>query len=470
MPGLPLTGDFELGIYSTRAGWVGIPICDAPAFSTGAAAALAATAWVSYRTFSSDGRRTDFLKMLAWFGALIAVTSVLAYFTSLGKILVDGGSSPIPDVWGPFLSRNNFAQFLELAMPAALWLGLREAEGGVHYMLFATIMLAAGLASASRAGSAILLLEAVAVFWIRRKSPMVRRMALGLACGTILFAAIPGIGHLAGRLTEPDPYQGTEGDRALDCGDDFEPALDRIRIGQHSPRCIPPTPSSIREMRWTTRITTGWNGLRKGGFLMRRCGWRLRSGWCVRRSAAGGGSAYWDASCTGVVDYPALPRGSAYRRGRAFVDRHVGSNRPERSSPSIPLRNCETTNGRIGSGRRDVPDDGRVRSGPVIGTVVAKGAFRLDNATVMGNATLFEGATIEASLRRRRAWRSRAEPGSPWARIRRRDSTAIIAILEKGRGAARKSHGIPLRGARVDHSTGNRQRVGAGRADWRGAG
>lgn len=32
---------------------------------------------------------------------------------------------------------------------------------------------------------------------------------------------------------------------------------------------------------------------------------------------------------------------------------------------------------------------------PVIGTVVAKGAFRLDNAMVVGNATLFEGATIE---------------------------------------------------------------------------
>jgi hypothetical protein len=32
---------------------------------------------------------------------------------------------------------------------------------------------------------------------------------------------------------------------------------------------------------------------------------------------------------------------------------------------------------------------------PVIGTVAAKGSFRLDNAVVTGNATLFEGATIE---------------------------------------------------------------------------
>src|SRR5580698_671798 len=34
-------------------------------------------------------------------------------------------------------------------------------------------------------------------------------------------------------------------------------------------------------------------------------------------------------------------------------------------------------------------------SPPVIGTVVAKGSFRVDEATVTGNATLFEGATVE---------------------------------------------------------------------------
>lgn len=34
---------------------------------------------------------------------------------------------------------------------------------------------------------------------------------------------------------------------------------------------------------------------------------------------------------------------------------------------------------------------------PAIGTVIAKGSFRLDSATVNGNATLFEGSTIETS-------------------------------------------------------------------------
>jgi hypothetical protein len=34
---------------------------------------------------------------------------------------------------------------------------------------------------------------------------------------------------------------------------------------------------------------------------------------------------------------------------------------------------------------------------PVIGTVVAKGSFKVDNATVAGNATLIEGATLETT-------------------------------------------------------------------------
>ncbi len=168
-------------------------------------AALAATAWISFCALPR--LRLEFLRAFAWFGVLLAVISVLAYFTSPGKILWTF-DAPYPDIWGPFLSRNNFAQFLELAMPVALWFGLREPAGDILYMMFGAIMLAAGLASASRAGSSILVIEAVAVLWIRRKCPPVRRLALGLVLATILFATVPGIGNLAGRMTAADPYQG----------------------------------------------------------------------------------------------------------------------------------------------------------------------------------------------------------------------------------------------------------------------
>ena len=170
-------------------------------------AALAGTAWISYRAFELAKMRDVFLQVLAWFGAIVAIVSVLAYSTSPGMILWTF-DAPYPDVWGPFLSRNNFAQFLELAMPAALWMALSKPAGRLLYLCLTAVMLASGLASASRAGSAILILEAIIVLWMARKSPWARAMGLGLVLATILFAAIPGVGNLRGRLTAPDPYQG----------------------------------------------------------------------------------------------------------------------------------------------------------------------------------------------------------------------------------------------------------------------
>ncbi len=38
-----------------------------------------------------------------------------------------------------------------------------------------------------------------------------------------------------------------------------------------------------------------------------------------------------------------------------------------------------------------------IAGSPVIGTAITKGAFRIDNATVSGNATLFEGSLLETS-------------------------------------------------------------------------
>lgn len=170
-------------------------------------AAMAAAAWVSCRTFQSRRLENAFLHVFAWFGAVMAVISVSAYFTSPGKILWIF-DAPYPDVWGPFLSRNNFAQFLELCLPAALWLAWRERSRRVLYLCFASIILASGLVSASRAGSFVLILETVFLMWLKRKGAPFRKMAIGLLAATALVAAIAGLGNLAGRLASSDPFQG----------------------------------------------------------------------------------------------------------------------------------------------------------------------------------------------------------------------------------------------------------------------
>jgi hypothetical protein len=93
---------------------------------------------------------------------------------------------------------------------------------------------------------------------------------------------------------------------------------------------------------------------------------------------------------------------------------------------------------------------------PVIGTVIAKGTFRLDNATVTGNATLFEGATIET-----RSAASRMEL-STGARVSLGvDSKARFfgdhMILEKGEGRLEKAESFHFEagGLIIQPETGN---------------
>jgi hypothetical protein len=95
-------------------------------------------------------------------------------------------------------------------------------------------------------------------------------------------------------------------------------------------------------------------------------------------------------------------------------------------------------------------------SAPIIGTVVAKGAFRLDNATVSGNATLFEGATIETGNAA-----SRVELSSGARISLATDSKARFfgdhMILEKGEGRLEKAEGFRFqaRGLTIQPETGN---------------
>jgi O-antigen ligase len=161
-----------------------------------------ATAVVAAQALRRRAVLEVFLEGIAWFGTAVSVVSVLAYFTSPSKVLWLF-PSPYPDVWGPFLSRNNFAQFLELAMPAALWLATKR-DRRVHLLTGAT-MLAAGVASASRAGAILLAAETVVVFALAGSTGR-RRLATFLSAATLL-VAIAGAGTLADRFRDPDPLR-----------------------------------------------------------------------------------------------------------------------------------------------------------------------------------------------------------------------------------------------------------------------
>lgn len=175
-------------------------------------AALAATALVASAVFRQaqawDRMLHGLLHGFAWFGFVLSIASVVAYYTSSGRVLWLF-PSPYPDVWGPFLSRNNFAQFLELALPVSLWLGCTacRTRRGTLYLWMSATMLACGLASASRAGVGLLILEAAVVFVLARPPAPVRLIAL-FAAGVMVLAALAGGEVLLHRFQDSDPFRG----------------------------------------------------------------------------------------------------------------------------------------------------------------------------------------------------------------------------------------------------------------------
>ncbi|HVO96444.1 MAG TPA: hypothetical protein VMT15_00165 [Bryobacteraceae bacterium] len=93
---------------------------------------------------------------------------------------------------------------------------------------------------------------------------------------------------------------------------------------------------------------------------------------------------------------------------------------------------------------------------PVIGTVAARGSFVLDRATVTGNATLFEGATVET-----KAASSRMDLASGAKVLLAAESRARLysdhLVLERGEGQWEKAatYHFEARGLTIQPETGN---------------
>jgi O-antigen ligase len=180
------------------------------------AMAYGATAWVAAKTLRDARLRWRFLSSFAWFGGALSLVSVVACFTSPGRILWVL-ASPYPDVWGPFLSRNDFAGFMELSFPVALSLAMDRRTQASRFVTVSipdwvpkpfplwvpAWMLAAGLASGSRAGAILLLAEAGVVLGLISR----RRAATKFVVWTMLLAAVAGAGTLVGRFAEKDPWR-----------------------------------------------------------------------------------------------------------------------------------------------------------------------------------------------------------------------------------------------------------------------
>jgi len=136
------------------------------AFETRAAVlrwgALAGVFFLTQAVSQARSDRRNLLSAFLIFATCMAVLCMIQLFTSEGKVLwlFDSG---YPDVYATFASYNNFAQFIELALPIALWRALREGWRSWWYVLSGGLLYGSVVGSASRGGAALCTLEVLAM-------------------------------------------------------------------------------------------------------------------------------------------------------------------------------------------------------------------------------------------------------------------------------------------------------------------
>lgn len=158
----------------------------------------------------SDTRR--FRRALLWFSFVVAAVAVVQVFTSGGMVFWVFPTEYRDNVLGPVLSRNHWAAFVELMLPAAIYEALRSRRRTLLYAAMAATLYASVIAGASRAG-AILCTVALLVVPLA----MLREGAVMRGTGKVLvtvalfvgsFSLIVGPKVVWDRLREPDPYEG----------------------------------------------------------------------------------------------------------------------------------------------------------------------------------------------------------------------------------------------------------------------
>jgi endonuclease/exonuclease/phosphatase family metal-dependent hydrolase/O-antigen ligase len=110
-------------------------------------------------------------------------------------------------VFGPFSYWNNFAEFVELALPITLWQGLARSKPSIPYLLMAALQIGAVVASGSRAGTALVCIELLAVLvlaYLRfRNKSFVFGAVLAVAL-SLVFIYAAGVDRVVAKLQQND--------------------------------------------------------------------------------------------------------------------------------------------------------------------------------------------------------------------------------------------------------------------------
>ena len=113
--------------------------------------ALAGVFYLTQTVTGSKVLQQRFLTAVLCFATAMAVIFLLQFNTSDGRVLwlFSTGYSPI---YATFQNKNNYVQFVEVALPIALWGTVREGWRSWWYAITAGVLYASAIGAASRAG------------------------------------------------------------------------------------------------------------------------------------------------------------------------------------------------------------------------------------------------------------------------------------------------------------------------------
>jgi O-antigen ligase len=155
---------------------------------------------VSLVYLNSAARLSKLVNVIAIFGFAFAFFAILQSFLSPGKIYgiyERYGASP----FGSFVSRHNFAAFMEmtLSLPLGLlFVGAVKKDKKLLYITAITLMGVALLLSGSRGGFVAMLAEIVLLIFVTTRSKGAKNIALKVALAVILIGAVAAGAILVG--------------------------------------------------------------------------------------------------------------------------------------------------------------------------------------------------------------------------------------------------------------------------------